>query len=191
MTETPSTLTHLRKSNLQSSYLEAALFSGAEISEISRLLDIPQEVILAYQEEYLLVSKGNKLEKLEYIEEEMSHKDSAIRRRGSLKLWALSSGLEFLKWRLGEAVQISPITGMQNLFSICFYKAKEAMYSSSTSDEGKESQKWIKLSTDIARLIKLWVSDSEAARKDIELALKEIIPEFGSIDEFIDKQDLG
>lgn len=191
MIETPSTLTLLRKSNLQSSYLEAALFSGAEISEISRLLDIPQEVVLAYQEEYLPVSKGNKLEKLEHIEEEMSHKDSAIRRRGSLKLWALSSGLEFLKWRLGEAVQISPITGMQNLFSICFYKAKEAMYSSSTSDEGKESQKWIKLSTDIARLIKLWVSDSEAAQKDIELALKEIIPEFGSIDEFIDKQELG
>jgi len=191
MTEIPSTLTHLRKSNLQSSYLEAALFSGAEINEISRLLGIPQEVILAYQEEYLPVSEGNKLEKLEYIEEEMSHKDSSIRRRGSLKLWALSSGLEFLKWRLGEAVQISPIAGMQNLFSICFYKAKEAMYSSSTSDEGKESQKWIKLSTDIARLIKLWVSDSEAARKDIELALKEIIPEFGSIDEFIDKQELG
>lgn len=82
-------------------------------------------------------------------------------------------------------VPMSPVEGMQKLFNICFYKAKEAMFSPSTSEEGKESQKWVKLSTDIARLIKMWVSDHDAARKDLEVALEQITPEFDSIEDYL------
>lgn len=181
MTET--ILEKVRKSDLQASYLEAALFSTAPDQEIADLLELPVEVVTAYREEYLAVSNGSKLEKLEQIEIEMA--ETKTRRRGTLKLWALANGLEFLRWRLGEQVQISPVDGMQKLFNICFYKAKEAMFSPSTSDEGKESQKWVKLSTDIARLIKLWVSDNDAARKDLEVALAEINPNFDSLENYL------
>jgi|GEM_PF-3730944 len=181
MTET--TLERLRKSDLQSSYLEAALFSPATDLEIATLLELPVEVVTTYRAEFLPVSTSSKLEKLEQIELEMSNPKT--KRRGTLKLWALANGLEFLHWRLGNSIQISPVDGMQKLFNICFYKAKEAMFSPSTSEEGRESQKWVKLSTDIARLIKLWVSDHDAAKKDLEVALAEINPNFDSLEKYL------
>lgn len=177
------TLKNLRESEFRSAYLEAALFSGEPLQKISELLEIPEEVVSEYQATYLPVSNGTKLERLEWIENEME--DSRTRRKATMKLWAMSSGLEFIRWRLGESTNTPPVAGMQQLFSICFYKAKEAMFSPSTSDEGKESQKWVKLSTDIARLIKLWVTDSDAARKDLDIALREINPEFESIDSLL------
>ena len=35
---------------------------------------------------------------------------------------------------------------------------------------------------DIARLIKIWVLDSAAAKADLEMALREVIPDFEGID---------
>lgn len=188
MTET-LLLTKIRTSEVQSSYLEAALFTSASFEEISQLLEIPTDVIEAYVDEYLPAAKGTKLEKLEVVELQMSA--NSTRRAGTLKLWAMANGLEFLRWRLGLPVKIAPVDGVQDLFSTCMYKAKEAMFVSSTSDAGRESQKWVKLATDLARLSKVWVTDSKAARQDLEIALREIVPDFESIADLGDFSELG
>jgi hypothetical protein len=108
--------------------------------------------------------------------------DVSDRAEAALKLWALSQGLTFIAWRMGRQVQVSPVEGLQDLFTTCIYKAKEAIFSGNVSEASKESTKWVKLSMDIARLLKIWVMDSAAAKKDIELALQEVVPDFEGLD---------
>jgi hypothetical protein len=74
------------------------------------------------------------------------------------------------------------------MFSTCIFKSKEAMFNKNDSGASIESTKWVKLSIDIARLLKVWVIDSEGAKADLELALKEVMPNFKSID---DLEDFG
>ena len=104
-----------------------------------------------------------------------------------MKMWTLTQGLDFLSWRLGKKVSISPVEGLVDLFSTCMFKSKEAMFNSSTTDTSKESTKWVKLSTDIARLLKLWVMDSEAAKRDLVIAIREVIPEFSSLESILNE----
>jgi len=99
-----------------------------------------------------------------------------------LSFWALSQGLSFIAWRLGNRVDISPVEGLQDLFTTCIFKSKEAMFNGNASEASKESTKYIKLAMDLARLIKIWVLDSAAAKHDIEIALREVMPEFRGLD---------
>ena len=71
---------------------------------------------------------------------------------------------------------------MQELFTLAVFKSKEALFSGSSTDTGKAAVNWTKLSMDLPRILKAWVSDSDAAREDIELALKTINPDFGGFD---------
>jgi hypothetical protein len=100
----------------------------------------------------------------------------------SLKMWALSQGLSFISWRIGNQVDISPVEGLQDLFTTCIYKSKEAMFNGNTSEASKESTKYIKLAMDLARLLKVWVLDSAAAKHDIEIALRSVTPDFKGLD---------
>jgi hypothetical protein len=99
-----------------------------------------------------------------------------------MKIWALSQGLDFVAWRLGKAVTINPTEGLQELFTLAVYKSKEALFSGNATESSKAATTWTKLSMDLARILKAWVSDSEAARSDIELALKSIDPDFQGFD---------
>ena len=170
---------------LKRGYIEACLFCSDDVEKISDILEIPQALIEIYQEFFFDVRGWDRLSKLE-------HTDSIPVTRHQemmLKMWALNHGLEFISWRLGKSITISPVQGLQDLFNICIYKSKEAMYNNSTSEASKESTRWVKLSTDISRLLKLWVMDSSAAKKDLELAIKEVVPDFAGIDSILDDID--
>ncbi len=172
----------INESALKRGYVESSLLASDNLEDISNLLEIPPEVIEMYRTVFYDVQELDKLSKLELLS--VSDKNEA-----SMKMWALSQGLSFVAWRLGRKVDVSPIEGLQDLFTTCMYKAKEAMFSGNTSESSKESTKWVKLALDIARLLKLWVLDSAAAKKDIELALKEVIPDFNGLDDLLKEND--
>lgn len=172
----------LSSNKMKRGYIESCLFCSEDLDKINDLLEIPEEVLEVYREFFFDVRGWDRLSKIEHIEGlPSSRQDEA-----ALKLWALNHGLDFIAFRLGKSISISPVTGLQDLFSICVYKSKEAMYNSSTSDTSKESVKWVKLSTDISRLLKLWVMDSSAAKRDLELAIKEVVPDFEGIDSILE-----
>lgn len=156
-------------SAIKKNYVDAAFMASDDVKEISDLLEIPVDVLTAYRQFFFNIEGYNKLSKLELLEEyDPQGKD--------LLTWAMASGLTFLGWRLGKVVDINPVTGLKELFSLAMYKAKEAAFGSDTS----ETVKWAKVSLDTSRLLKAWTMDASAAKNDIEMAIARVNPDFPS-----------
>ena len=169
----------LNKNKIKKSYIEASLFCEKDLSKIVKILEIDLELLKVYQTFFFDTENLDRLSKIEHLES-LEDKNESL-----LKLWSLTHGINFIAWRLGYKVSISPVEGLVDLFSTCIYKSKEANFNASNSDTSKESLKWTKQSADIARLLKLWVMDNDEARKDLELALKEVVPEFEGLDKIL------
>lgn len=164
----------LNKNKLKKGYIESCLICSEDYKKISDVLELPQEVLEFYRDFFFDIRGWDRLSKIEHIENLPSRDIN----EANLKLWAMNNGLDFIAWRLGKRSTISPVDGLQDLYSICMYKSKEAMFAGTASEVGKEGTKWIKSATDIARLLKLWTMDSSAAKRDLELAIREVVPEF-------------
>ena len=178
----------IHKDKIQRMYVESCLLATSNLTEISEVLEIPESILLLYKDLYFDVTDMNKLQKLSVIS---SSRDSSEQQ---MKMWALSQGMEFIKWRIGRKVNISPIEGLTALFSDSFYKSKEAFFNPNVSQSSRESIRWVKQSVDIAKLLKSWVADSEEAMRDIEIALEQYIGddiEFPTIDELIEENSDG
>lgn len=167
-------------SKIKRNYLEACLLCSGDLGQISTLLEMELETVTMYRDIYYNVTDLDKLSKLELLD--VDDKDES-----TLKLWAFSQGLTFISWRLGNIVAVSPVEGLKDLFTTCIYKSKEAMFNGNISEASKESTKYIKLAMDLARLLKVWVMDSDGAKKDLELALKEVCPNFEGLDSLGDE----
>lgn len=165
----------LKESKLKKGYIESSLLCCSDFDVISNVLELPPEVIEMYALIFYDVTELDKLSKMELL-------DVRDRDEANLKLWALSQGIEFIAWRMGKAVTISPVDGLVDLFTTCVYKSKEAMFSGNVAEASKEATKWTKLSMDIARLLKVWTTDAGAAKQDLEIAIREVIPEFQGFD---------
>lgn len=174
----------LNKNKLKKGYIESSMLCSKDFNSISAILEVPVDVLELYSEFFFDVVEADRLTKIDHIDG-LKDKNEAL-----LKMWALSHGLDFIKWRLGYRISISPVEGLHDLFSTCIYKSKEAMFNSSSTDASRESTKWAKLSTDIGRLLKLWVLDNNAAKKDLEIAIREVLPEFGGLDELLEEDKL-
>lgn len=161
-------------SPIKKNYIDASFMATSNVGEISELLDIPADILETYKEFFFNIEGFNKLSKLELLESyDPQGKD--------LLTWAMASGLTFLAWRLGKAVDINPVGGLKELFSLALYKAKEAAFGSDTND----TVKWAKLGLDTSRLLKAWTMDATAAKNDIEMAIARVnpdFPSFGSLD---------
>lgn len=166
---------HINAHTLKRHYIESSLLASKELDKISTLLEIPIEVVTMYRDVYYDVTDLDKLSKLDLV----NVNDPAER---TLKMWSLSQGLDFISWRIGNQVAVSPVEGLQDLFTTCIFKSKEAMFNGNASEASKESTKYIKLAMDLARLIKVWVLDSAAAKHDIEIALRSVVPTFKGLD---------
>jgi hypothetical protein len=172
---------------LKRQYLESSLLASKELDKIATLLEIPVEVVTMYRDVYYNVTDLDRLSKMDL----MNVSDPAER---TLKMWSLSQGLNFISWRIGNQVDISPVEGLQDLFTTCIYKSKEAMFNGNATEASKESTKYIKLAMDLARLLKVWILDSAAAKHDIEIALRSVNPSFTGLDtleEDIEKMNKG
>lgn len=169
-------------SPVKKAYVESCMLASTDLVEISEMLEIPVQNLHIYREIFFDVSRLNKLDKLELIEQSTSDDEKIM------KMWALSQGLAFIKWRLGRMVTISPVEGLKDLFATCTFKAKEAMFSGNASEASKQAVNWVKLSMEFAKLLKAWTTDANAARSDIEMALKTIAPDFEGFDS-LDKEE--
>lgn len=176
-----SVATGLHISPLKKMYVEASLLCESDLAKIAIVLDIPVDVLEVYQEFFFDTRGFDKLSKIEHIE---SVEDEGEK---SLKLWALGQGLNFIHWRLGGKVVTSPVEGLVEMFSTCMYKAKESVYSSNSTDSSREAIKWTKMSTDIARLLKVWTMDSNAAKQDLLIAIQEVVPDFVGLDSLLEE----
>jgi hypothetical protein len=165
----------INRSQTKRNYVEACLLTTASHEAIALLLEIPAEVISAYARYYYDLEGLDKLSKLDLL-------SSDDQQETMLKIWSFSQGLDFIAWRLGKPVNINPVNGLQDLFTTCIMKSKEAMFSGNAAEASKEATKWVKLSLDLARLLKAWVSDMDAAKQDIEMALREVVPDFDGFD---------
>lgn len=173
----------IRSSKAQKQYIEACLLCKATYEEMAEILEIPAEVVKMYNDVFYNVTELSHLEKIEALETETDIDD----RERILKTWALHQGLKFIAWRLGKATNINPQEGLVELFGNCVYKSKEALFVGNAAEASKESTKWVKLSLDIARLLKLWQLESvTAASKDLEFAIREVVPEFRSLSELME-----
>lgn len=166
----------LHLSDIKKSYVEACLLASKNLDDISEIIGVPAEILRLYRYIFFDVEDYDKLTLLEIIEQTENASE-----RG-MKIWALSQGLDFIAWRLGKNIILNPVAGLQELFTLSVFKSKEALFSGNSAESSKEATKWTKLSMDLARLLKVWVMDSNAARQDIDLALKQIVPDFEGFD---------
>ena len=173
--------TDLRDSKIRRSYIEACLLASNDYERVGELLELPKEFIEFYENVFYNVGCLDRLERLELLEDETD----------TLKLWAISQGLDFIAWRLGKPIKISPIDGLQDLFNTCMYKSKEAMFNKNATDASREATKWVKLATDLARLLKMWVHDAGAATRELEIAMERVVPDFGKIEDLDIELDLA
>lgn len=161
-------------------YLESCLLATSDLSEIAELLGIDLETVEFYSKIYYDVAGLSVLQKVKLVQ---SCKNEEEKR---LKLWAVSQGLNFLAWRLGFKVEVSPVDGIRSLYADSFFKAKEAFFNGNTVDASREALKWAKMAMDSAKLLKSWVTDMDAANEELELALREVTGDsidFGDIAE--------
>lgn len=158
----------LKTSNYKRVYVEACLLATPNVDEISELLQIPAEVLREYERTVFPYSHFDRLSKLELLD---SIEDKQER---ELKLWAVTQGIDFIKWRLGFKIDISPVEGLKQLYADCIFKAKEAFFNPNSAEGSKEAMKWSNQAMWMAKLIKAWVTDSKEAIRDIEMALKEV-----------------
>lgn len=165
----------IKESKLKKGYVEASLLCSNDFEAVANILELPIEVVEMYSKIFYDVTDCDKLTKMELL-------DVRDRDEANLKLWALSQGLEFIAWRMGKTITISPVDGLVDLFTTCVYKSKEAMFSGNVAEASKEATKWTKLSMDIARLLKVWTTDSGAAKKELEIAIREVVPDFNGFD---------
>lgn len=166
---------------VKKNYVESSMLAENDLEIISELLEIDPAVLDMYRAVFFDVKDFSKLDKLCVIAESDNPEEA------SMRTWALSQGLDFLAWRLGKSVNISPVEGLRGLFNLSVMKSKEAMFSGNDSESSREAVKWVKMSADLGRLMKAWLVDSHAARSDIELALKMIKPEFTGLDDLIEQ----
>jgi hypothetical protein len=169
----------INQSKVKRRYVEASMMGTEKYEEISQLLEIPLEVLEMYGKFFFDIKGADKLDKLDILDAARD-KDEM-----TMKMWSMHQGLNFVAWRLGKNVEVSPVDGLKELFNTCLYKSKEALFNSNTTQASIESTKWVKLSCEIAKMLKIWVMDNDGARKDLELAIKEVVPEFKSLDDLL------
>lgn len=176
-------LSDVRKSPFQRMYLEACLLTQAPREEIADTLGYPLSVVQTYQDKDYPVASGSKMRKLEHIH---SIPDTEER---NLKLWALTQGMSWIRWRLGLGAEVSPVDGLQMLLPDCVYKAKQAFFEANGTIDDAEARKWTMVSLAVSRQVKAWVTDKKGLLEDLELALKQVDAADADIPTFADVQD--
>ncbi len=159
--------TELYKDRTQKMYVESSLLATNDLTVVSKFLELDAPLLEMYRSLYFDVAHFTKLQRMAYLD---GLKDGPER---NMKSWALTQGVRFLEWRFGNDVKISPVEGLTSIFSDCYYKSKEAFFNGNSSESSKEAAKWTKQSVEVARLLKSWVTDADAAMADINIALEQ------------------
>lgn len=159
-------------------YMESALLASEDVERICQIFGFKKEVVELYEKAFYNVFGLSKLEKAWLVDMcDDPHEQN-------MKRWAFSQGIDFLAWRLGIKVELSPVDGMVSLYADCYYKAKEAFFNPNSAEASKEALKWTKQASELSRILKSWITNNNEAMRDIEMALSSLGPsdiDFGDI----------
>lgn len=151
--------------NLKEIIFNAALLTDASDERVASVLGKSLKEVQEARRNFPESSLG-RLDKLEFVTS-VSNKSER-----TYYLWALSNGIKFIEWKLGLVSDLDPVLAVKQLFTDTIMKSRESIFSSNVEESSKEAIKWTALSIQLAKLLKGWVLDSEAAVHDLHIALE-------------------
>lgn len=159
----------LYEDRLMKSYVEASLLATEDFQDISDVLDIDTHVLMLYHDLYYSVHDLPRLYKAQHL----SKIDNSEER--TLKQWAMTNGMDFIKWRLGLATTESLKDKVTSLQSDAYYRSKEAFFNSNSTVASSEGLKWSKQVVILTKLLsEMGGGEDSDASDDLQLELSRI-----------------
>ena len=154
---------------LMRAYVEASLLATEDFQDISDVLDIEVHALMLYHDLYYSVHDLPRLYKAQHL----SKIDNSEER--TLKQWAMTNGMDFIKWRLGLATTESMLDKVTSLQSDAYYRSKEAFFNSNSTTASSEGLKWSKQVVILTKLLsEMGGGESSDASDDLQLELSRI-----------------
>ena len=154
---------------LTKTYVEACLLATEDFSDIAETLQLDKFTLMMYHDIYYNVHDLSLIHKTQHL----SNIDDQSER--NLKQWSMTSGMDFVKWRLGLTTKQSMVDSIKHLHSDAFFRSKEAFFNSNTTGASAEGLKWSRQVIGLTRLLMDMESgNSENAEDDLMLELDRI-----------------
>lgn len=150
-------------------YVEASLLATEDFDMISKTLEIDKHVLMVYHDIYYNVHSLSRIHKTRHL----SKIEDADEK--SLKQWSMTSGMEFIQWRMGLTTKISAMDSVISLQADAYYRSKEAFFNSNTAAASVEGLKWSKQAVHLTRLLaELEEEDTDEGMDELSLELERI-----------------
>lgn len=150
-------------------YVEACLLATEDFEDIASALEISEHTLMLYHDLYYAVHDLSRIHKTRHLSKITDNDER------NLKQWSLTSGMDFVKWRLGLLTKQSTLDSIIQLQSDAYFRSKEAFFNSNSTKAAAEGLKWSKQAASLAKLItELETGSSEDASDDLRIALAKI-----------------
>lgn len=150
-------------------YVEACLLATEDYDQMSKVLELDKHVLMLYHDIYYDVQGLSRIHKTRLLSKIEDNDER------QLKQWSMTSGMDFIQWRLGMITKISTMDSIVQLQSDAYFRSKEAFFSSNASQSSQEGLKWSKQAVHLTRLIaELEEEDDEDAADELYLELERI-----------------
>ncbi|MHA1302088.1 MAG: hypothetical protein ACTSPI_00100 [Candidatus Heimdallarchaeaceae archaeon] len=162
-----------KQDQLVKEILEAALIcEDFDIDICSMITGVPVLTIRVYSQYFFdLKAFKYKLHKHEYVRtyDNPDFKDAKL-----YKQWALSVGMDFLRWKFDPInCDVAPRKVISSLMADTYFRAKEHINESITSEISKQSLRWIKHAIDsVGGMKSLEAGDDTGFLNDFRIALE-------------------
>lgn len=128
-------------------YVEASLLATEDFETISQTLEIDVHVLKMYHDIYYDVHDLSRIHKTRHLSKIEDNDER------NLKQWSMTSGMEFIQWRMGLSTKLSTMDSIVQLQSDAYFRSKEAFFNDNSSTASVEGLKWSKQAVHLTRLI--------------------------------------
>ena len=147
-------------------YVEASLLATEDFESISETLGLSVHVLTMYHDVYYDVHDLSRIHKTRHLSKIEDNDER------NLKQWSMTSGMEFIRWRMGVSTKLSAMDSIVQLQSDAYFRSKEAFFNENSSTASIEGLKWSKQAVHLTRLIaELEEEDTEDAAEELNLEL--------------------
>ena len=157
---------NMYEDKLLKSYVEACLLATEDFDDISETLEVDKHVIMLYHDLYYSVHDLSRIRKTQHLSKIEDNNER------NLKQWSMTSGMDFIKWRLGLVTDKSAVDNIRQLQADAYFRSKEAFFSSNSTIASSEGLKWSKQAVILTKLLEeMSRDDLEDASDDLGLEL--------------------
>ncbi len=150
-------------------YVEASLLATTDYQAISNALEISEDALKLYHDVYYDVHSLSRVKKVRHLAD-IKDEDEL-----SLKKWSLSSGMEFVQWRLGLSSSNNMMSNLVQLQADAYFRSREAFFNGNNTDAAAEGLKWSRQAAHLTKLIDDMTGEPEdAASDDLLLELEKL-----------------